>query len=370
MSSKLKDVYIDIPIDDIYKEESRNAKITVKNDKSILNNFNGTDFFHNVIGIERFVMDIATSKDIGFEEMSKPNGVRVIKALPLARYFGDIRWFTSAYSENYVYSEYVDAFFKGAKTFGMMENHLDHPNAIREKSEDGSIKFDSDAFNALIVFIRSWIKSRRFKKQAAARINNAERNYASLVNYEKALFDRYSRLLVLRVDLAYYEPKPSTDPHDSILHDTPLETVIADRERFLNNIRRNQLFNHLVGYVWKLEYGYTKGHHTHLILFFDGSKRHKDAHLAQQLSEYWKNEITAGKGYAYNCNWDKSVYTKLGIGMINHSDDERRTNLKLIFKYFTKKEQCLHRKFSAKCKVMGRGEMPKQRTSNAGRHRK
>jgi hypothetical protein len=369
MINSIKDE-IDLSFKDIYDEESHDSTFVMKNDETLLINRNGDAFISSLTGIEKFVLDVAVSNEMGFEKSYTNNGTK-FKILSLGNAFKYINGFVAAYSQNYVYSDYVAVFFDVAKSLGLMSYTLHHPNFNVPRNEGDPILMEGDVFNSLISNIRDIVNSRRFKKKVASRNVNSTRNFISLCNYVDRLFDRYPKLLVLRIDLSYWN-KSQGDPenHECALHDIPIERVVADRERFFNNIRRNKFGKDQVGYIWKLEYGYTKGHHIHLILFFDGSKKQKDAFLAQEIGEYWKNDITSGMGYCYNCNRDKSVYKKLGIGMINHYDNKLRDNLKIVLKYLTKKDQCLHRKLSVKCKVMGRGEMPQPKVSNVGRPRR
>lgn len=148
------------------------------------------------------------------------------------------------------------------------------------------------------------------------------RNAASAISYINHLFDRYCKLLVLRIDLGYQREAFKG------LNDTEAYAMIKrDRDTFFNNMRHNHLFKHRVGFISKLEYGLDKGFHYHLILFFDGSKTQKDLYLAKQICRYWNINITRGLGNAYNCHQKKSDYRFKGIGKISYHDTVLRDNL-------------------------------------------
>ncbi|HEY8159113.1 MAG TPA: inovirus-type Gp2 protein [Methylobacter sp.] len=181
-----------------------------------------------------------------------------------------------------------------------------------------------DTLNEFIQGIRHEAASKAFKNRLDNYMRPIRKNYGELKDYIDNLFERYSRLLVLRVDLSY-------EKDNYLMTEVEIEDrfaqAIADREHFFRNTRSNKLFEHMVGYAWKLEYGLKKGFHYHLLFFYDGSKVRQDVPLAQQIGEYWRDIILKGKGNYYNCNAEKDGYLTLGIGMINHYDVKLRENL-------------------------------------------
>jgi hypothetical protein len=179
---------------------------------------------------------------------------------------------------------------------------------------------------ALLEEIKQETKSLKFKKK----LNNFNRvpvkNFKSLTNYIDRLFDQYARLLVVRVDLSY-----GLNDRLSITEEEAYEEYLQakkDRESLFYDIWHNEIFKHLVGYAWKMEYGLDKSFHFHILFFFDGSKVREDVTIGRMIGEYWQHEITGGKGLYFNCNAFKEKYEEnLGIGMINHFDAELRDNL-------------------------------------------
>ncbi|MGZ3853418.1 MAG: YagK/YfjJ domain-containing protein [Flavisolibacter sp.] len=180
-----------------------------------------------------------------------------------------------------------------------------------------------DVKQALIHYIRQDAQNPIVKKELRNFKETPKRNIKSATNYINALFDRYARLMVLRIDLGYRQSSDQLTPCDSY------ERIKQDRERLFNNMRSNHLFAHQVGYISKLEYGLDKGFHYHLLLFFDGSKFRSgsDWYWAKKICDYWEQKITQGHGLAFNCNGKKGQYHYLGIGMIGHRDTQLRSNL-------------------------------------------
>jgi hypothetical protein len=146
-------------------------------------------------------------------------------------------------------------------------------------------------------------------------------NFNSAKRYFNGLFDHsYSKLLVLRLDLLYLS---------KFANSISEEEARADLKHFFNNRRSNKLFKHWVGYIAKLEYGVKKGFHFHLIVFLDGQHVKSDRYIAGEIGKYWQGVVTKGRGFFFNCNakaFEDGMYAykRVGIGMINHDDVNKR----------------------------------------------
>lgn len=187
--------------------------------------------------------------------------------------------------------------------------------------------------NEFIDRIRSEVASKAFQTTLKNYERQVRQNHQSLMDYIDNLFDRYGRLLVIRIDLSYAKDDGAMT---AIQMKKRLKEVVADRERFFANMRSNKLFKDKVGFVCKLEYGLEKGFHYHMFFFYDGSKVREDINLARMIGEYWKNDITKDRGIYFNCNAKKEAYKYPGIGMINHYDIELIENLKMAASYLIK----------------------------------
>lgn len=190
------------------------------------------------------------------------------------------------------------------------------------------------------------------------RTKTSNKREVSTKEYIDALQDKHSKLCVVRVDMGYKKPYSN---------ELTLEEVNRDIKRNLDNRRNNQsIFEHNVGYIIKKEYTKDKGVHLHALFMFDGQKVQKDVHKADQIGKYWSDKITKGKGTYHNCN--KSKYPEHGIGMLNHSDKEKRMNLDKAISYLCKDEQHIDTKADNNSKSLVRGTMPKKK-SKSGRPR-
>lgn len=137
-----------------------------------------------------------------------------------------------------------------------------------------------------------------------------------------------------------------------------------DLKHFLNNTKSNDLFKHLLGHVWKLEYGAEKGFHFHVLFFFRGARVWKDKKLARLIGEYWKNQITNGRGIYYNCNANKALYRSLGIGMIKYDNMALRAGLCKAAEYLIKVDHFARLLTPDNGRTFGRGEILEPKGDN------
>lgn len=222
----------------------------------------------------------------------------------------------------------------------------------------------SELFNQFLTEIRKQANSQSFKKRVRDREELSKRNLKSGCDFIDSLFDphrgHHARLLVLRLDFGYRE---------EISREITIDQAQHDLKHFLNNTRNNKLFESLLGYIWKLEDGGQRGLHYHLIFFLNGSIVQKDDHYGEQFGKYWSECITKGRGTYFNCNRHPLKYRKLGIGMINHYDQDKLMILKKeVLGYLTKKDQYVKVKVK-KERTFGRSEMPRESSNRRGRPR-
>lgn len=184
----------------------------------------------------------------------------------------------------------------------------------------------------------------------------------STKEYIDALQDKYSKLCIVRVDLAYKKPHSA---------DIVLDDANRDFNRMLNNRRsKPSIFKNQVGYMCLKEYTKDKGVHFHTVFMFDGNKVQKDAYKGDKIGEYW-NELTDGKGSHFNCN--RNDYKHKGVGMLNHTDTKKREILdKHVISYLCKddkKQDLTSVKDNTNDRAFVRGTIPKAK-EKMGRPRK
>lgn len=177
------------------------------------------------------------------------------------------------------------------------------------------------------------------------------KNYKALEKYIDALFARYARLLVIRVDLAFLEAEC-----DSV----SLKDVVRYRTQLLGDRRNSPFLKDAVGYAWSLEFAEKTGYHYHLVCLYDGSKHREDMTIGLGIGEQWK-AVTQGKGRAHVCNTYKEMYRFCGIGAVDYHDKIKRDGLRKALAYLTKPQlfaKVAHM-LKERVRTFGRGELPK-----------
>lgn len=186
------------------------------------------------------------------------------------------------------------------------------------------------------------------------------RRLESTKKYIDDLSKKYSKLNVVRVDLGY-----TKEDSKSIT----FEDASKDLNKMLNNTRsKPTVFGAMVGYITKKELGEDKGVHIHVAIIYNGNIVREDITKAQQIGEYWKNNITKGKGVFHNCS--KNEYKNKAVGVIDYKDKEKRKIFdEKVLTYLCKDEQSIDSlKTNIKDRAFTRG-IAKKIKSNAGRPR-
>lgn len=212
---------------------------------------------------------------------------------------------------------------------------------------------DVPLLNAAVAKIRAFAKGEALGRRLD-NLKRAEReNAKSCKGLLKTLRTRYSKLLVVRLDLEYFS---NFCPGNGFRGQTmSLKEVQAHRDRFLDYLRKGPYSKHLAGYIWKMEYGLEKGHHFHMAIFFDGQQVSRDITLGDLLGRYWQEKVTASKGMFFNCNKKKEAYDRCGIGMVNRTDDEKWACLEDALRYLTKVDLYLRFRPERRARTFGVG---------------
>ncbi|OAI16450.1 hypothetical protein A1359_07300 [Methylomonas lenta] len=270
------------------------------------------------------------------------------------------------------FNPYINAFFRSVINTNVMES-IEQQASLNKRHNRYQTDGDYPVMQELMTRMHACVDQIRAETKSAAFrtiIYNANRlskkNQDGMMHYIDSLFDHYSKLIVVRIDLGYQKGN-----HIINQADIPKKYWQARShfKHFLNNTRRNSLFEHLVGNIWSFEYGPEKGFHYHLILFFDGSKVRQDVILARMVGDYWVKCIVGSQGRIWNCNANKDTYPDCGIGLIHFSDTEKREHLNQAAAYLIKIDHYVRMLTPGDGRTFGRGEILPPKTGNIGRPR-
>jgi hypothetical protein len=305
----------------------------------------GKDFENGLKRIHSFVNRVNTSDAPAYRITFQPSG-RIeahgtrLGSIPTSAFI------TPEFRQAYEVSEQVRVFLEAEEDLHVQQEHP-WSEPLRESwTQPG--KLVADVANEFVQLIRKKTSRKDFRRRFADRKFGVQENFKKGQALIDALFRRYARLAVIRIDFNYRTEHP-----------TSLEQTKKDLDRLLNNGRNTEIFHTVVGYIWHLEWAFLSGWHWHVMFFLDGSKTWKDTYVAHQMGKYWEGPITEGRGRHHNCNADKNKYKRIGIGMISHDDaDKRDVLVNVVLRYLTKVDELARPRLRAGTKTFGTSQMP------------
>lgn len=320
------------------------------------------DLLRDLKSIDDVVKKIVGSNEQIFDVLRRKNGVPQIharlsgKKLMRVLINGDGAF--SFHFPMYGLSPYVSLLFRCAGRLG-----CPLLLACLDKIEPFEVESVVDMLNDLVFDMRREASSKSFRKVVRKLVKAARRREKSLDAYIDALFARYSRMVVIRLDLSY-EVGYFRGGRDLI---SGLIEAKADWVKLQRDLHMDRPVKSMLGFACKLEYAHLTGFHFHLLLFYHGSEHCYDINMAKSIGEYWHQVVTEGRGRYDNCNARK--YPERGVGPISHGDTVKLLILKgVVAEYLTKVDYL--KQLSPECgRTFFRGNMPKKRGHNRGRPR-
>ncbi|MFQ2784413.1 hypothetical protein ACK3ZH_17690 [Aeromonas caviae] len=147
----------------------------------------------------------------------------------------------------------IDIADPDVSTFIQLIHDIDNPRLEHRYHTDRTVaeRICHDINQVITLFQR---KRRMNAKIKSDRKRMEARNSRSLAEYCDNLFGVHSRLLVVRVDLGYAKARYNfLSTHE----------VTQDRIKYLKKVSRK--FDGLVGYAWRMEYGWDRRYHFHMV---------------------------------------------------------------------------------------------------------
>ena len=206
----------------------------------------------------------------------------------------------------------------------------------------------AEMLNKLVQDYRFAVSQAGFKQAYRKYQRASVKNLKGVMNYISHLQKRHSRLLVLRIDLSW------ANEHKA---DITADEARKHRQQLFRNMKKNPLFRHVLGTVWKLEYAPQRKFHYHMLFILNGNKAQQDGVIAHAFGRYWKHTITKGKGIFYNCNANKARYEDCGLGKLERGDSSKDKGLLKALSYITKIDACARLVLPGNARTFGRGEV-------------
>jgi len=231
--------------------------------------------------------------------------------------------FKRIYKSDFYYSPAIGLFVELLFDF---DAYLDDFSWLNEKLSEISFKIIQEDFERHYQEHNRQLRNHRYSES---------KNTEKLVRRMRKVSDRYARILVVRVDLAYplkYQGQVG------------IQEFSDDMKVLCTRLRdQDTIFKGLIEYAWALEQGEEKGYHCHLLLVYKGSERRNAYWVADQVGKLW-GKITEGQGCHFNCHTAAylkqfSDLNRLGIGMIYRNDPEQVNNMLNTVKYLVRPEK-------------------------------
>lgn len=206
------------------------------------------------------------------------------------------------------------------------------PSTYSLLDADGTLKLDksqAELLNDLVAGLINHLNNPKFKQKQAERLRKAKHQYDRARYLVEVLRAKYSKLLILRVDLCWKNQN---------LDKIRLHELKSTLSAFFKRFHHDPALPNIVGYIWKLEFGQQKGYHYHCLFFLNGNKYQNDAYYAEQIGSYWCT-FTKDQGFYFNCNRNKLRYRNLAIGMVRHENQAMFDNLDKVLVYICKQDQ-------------------------------
>ncbi|WCM18359.1 inovirus-type Gp2 protein [Paraburkholderia bryophila] len=259
---------------------------------------------------------------------------------------------------------------------------------------DGLI--EAEIFNDFVATMREQAKRRNLKKVMHNWMYGlTKRQQIEIRRYLRTMPNKTTKLLAVRCD-GFYLKQAISDDHvltrssiagvsgpfaDSRDDGTSPETAaridaahaMEHRREFLENQLGKdwELFEHLIGYVWKIEQSKDGVIHHHILFIFDGQQVKDEFVVLDRISERWR-VITNGAGFVNSSHFEKREFREGGkwrYGMIE-SQEALDAMIEDAATYFTKVEQPLRFKPTPHARTLAKGRPWSKREGGPGRPRK
>ncbi len=199
-----------------------------------------------------------------------------------------------------------------------------------------------NAMNKFSGLIRAFFHRPNIRRKVYDERKNLKNNKSRMIKLFNSLIERYSRVVVVRVDL-YLKHQLETLMQtyfkaEDCLSKNDFDAFKKCAEQLLENKRHNPVLKQAIGYIFRFEYTPRRGFHLHTFWFFNGNKNQEDISLAQGIEQLWK-KVTNDQGYAYISNMRKHTYENCFLGTIEYNQSEKRKWLEDGFDYHCKTSQ-------------------------------
>lgn len=222
--------------------------------------------------------------------------------------------------------------------------------------------------NECIETMRAEARTKAFQNRRDRHLRASREATQGLRDLVDELFRRWSRILVVRLDLSYRidETMFRARPVKDLINRVSAQEAREHRDEFIRFVKR-EFRVPLPTYAWKEELGLFTSYHYHFLLFFDGSDAFDGFSVGNEIGRHWVDTVTNGRGRFHNSY--ASRHWRPGVGVVNYYETGKIKALKeLVIPYLTKTDYFV--RLVANGRTFGKGGLPKAKGGKRGRPRK
>jgi len=284
--------------------------------------YNGlVEFMGSVLSTDHVPYEIRYDRAVKYAVTSRPTLTRHLSQChafmdlfwPGCRYSADLQLFFDCYRAAPIWESKADALFFDPRMCGL----------------DGSIL--AERFNAFVAYMREQARERRVRKKISDWKRGLEDQEESIGEYLDALVADHPDIVGQRADLGFvktvavesdalprmswqvdgsghWSQVPSKERSCGAGWETRARidpaVTMRFRELFFENRRGadRELFEHMVGYIAKVEQGEKHGaYHIHVIFLFNAKRVKRLERMRLLAQERWKR-VTNGLGIVFDCH--------------------------------------------------------------------
>ncbi|EMA4784681.1 MULTISPECIES: inovirus-type Gp2 protein [Providencia] len=149
----------------------------------------------------------------------------------------------------------------------------------------------------------------------------------ALYRHQSDLFQRYSKILMIRTDFHWREKTDRYRYGD--IHQLATDMTLL--------MLRLSEVSGIIGHAWVIEDGLDRGLHAHAVIYVNGQQHRKKWAFCERMNQLWKI-ITEGEGYLYHCP-DKQDYQASIRFPVDYRHEAGRADMRYVVNYLAKSEQ-------------------------------
>nr|WP_295714872.1 hypothetical protein [uncultured Halomonas sp.] len=197
--------------------------------------------------------------------------------------------------------------------------------------------------------------SQAFKKKLEAHRRRLYNSKRSVNEYVDALINAHPGVCVIYLGLG----------HDVRAGHASLSDVKQDFAKFLQKATIRTFADQQVGYLWKLSHSLLRGYHHHCFFFFQPEEAQYWDILTDCLCALWSDDITAGKGVAYQPYYRQTTINNALLlaehPAIHRKGDDTYLRLMAMLEPLVHIDDVTYLELPKGVRSLGRGQLPKPR---------